>query len=122
MACPTCGHLVRVEGDDEEGTNYYVPVESDALAEREAVRLRPEVRWFAAQMEQKRRENDRKGGWRDCGLAWLMVWIIAEQGELADAIDHGTSEEIIAEAADVANFAMMLADTARALRVGELEP
>jgi NTP pyrophosphatase (non-canonical NTP hydrolase) len=86
-------------------------------------------------MERKLRENDNKGGWAACGTGWLLGRLIEETYELADLakVDaltlgmlgivadrvrrfqpamkpHAAPEKIRDEAADVANFAMMLAD------------
>ena len=77
-----------------------------------SIKLRPEVRRFAEQMELKLRENDHKGGWNDCHIYWLVQRIGDEQKELIDAVLFKTDDvhAIIRECADVANFAMMVAD------------
>lgn len=80
--------------------------------------VREPVKRFAEDMEAKLKDNDQKGGWEDCNLYWLVSRINEETRELARAInlhrDLGASKEnIIKEAADVANFAMMVADIAR---------
>lgn len=86
--------------------------------------LRPEVLWFACEMEKKLRENDYKGGWWECDFPYLFKCIWREFKELVncfDRTDTGTGEmvptepvEVICgEAADIANFAMMIADNAR---------
>jgi len=77
--------------------------------------IRPEVQWFAEQMENKLKHHDAKGHWNDCDIDWLFTRVQDEIIELLEAIDlhkqgEGTSEEIIKEAADVANFVMMIAD------------
>lgn len=76
------------------------------------VAIRPEVTWFAEQMERKLRENDHKGGWRNDDIGHLNHRLGLEQVELNVALTKGVAEEIISEAADVANFAMMVADLA----------
>jgi NTP pyrophosphatase (non-canonical NTP hydrolase) len=68
-------------------------------------------------MEQKLRKHDAKKGqsWGDDGADDLMVRLDEETQELRDAIRRSGNErgqEIIDEAADVANFAMMIADNA----------
>lgn len=72
-------------------------------------------------MEIKLRDNDHKRGWSNCSLDWLVMRIAHERNELKRAIDRynsDASEEnrriIINEAADVANFAMMIADIMKA--------
>ena len=77
--------------------------------------LRPEVAWFAWQMELQLRANDHKGGWQ--GDALLSLW-----DRLYEEADELRSElyalplvplRIVKEAVDVANFAMMVADSFR---------
>ena len=87
------------------------------------VKLRTEVAWFAQQMELKLRENDHKGDWIAFGCDYLQRRMRAESVELEQAIvdagsppwgqDEPHRVAIIREAADVANFAMMLADNWR---------
>lgn len=80
--------------------------------------IREPVRWFAGQMEQTLKENDYKSGWRTCDPLWLLTRLDDEITELRAAIrsqpqGKSTREEVIREATDVANFAMMIADKAR---------
>ncbi|MCL6615826.1 MAG: hypothetical protein K6T39_01655 [Anoxybacillus ayderensis] len=82
------------------------------------VDVRESVKWFAEQMEAKLKENDEKGGWDDCNIYWLIKRMREETNELLKAVNlhrdlGATKENIIREAADVANFAMMIADIAR---------
>lgn len=81
--------------------------------------IRPEVLWFAQQMEDKLKKNDHKGGWSKCDIGYLMGRLYEELNELnvavcEDAMDYKPKkyslELIISEAEDVANFAMMIAD------------
>jgi NTP pyrophosphatase (non-canonical NTP hydrolase) len=81
---------------------------------------REQVQWFAEQMEKKLQENDRKGGWEGCNLHWLIERIEIETKELRTAVnlymslrDPKEKINIIKEAADIANFAMMIADIVR---------
>ncbi len=79
---------------------------------------RSEVQWFAEQMEVKLRANDHKGGWRDESLFYFVNRIADEWRELNHTVDLATMHEvspqdIIAECADIANFAMMLADVVK---------
>lgn len=79
-------------------------------------RSRKEVVRFAKMMEFRLRENDHKGGWR--GMQRLALWnrALAEMLELRDELLKPRSHvNVIREAADVANFVMMIADK-------ELEP
>jgi len=72
--------------------------------------MRGEVVWFAEHMEGQLRENDHKGvdGWKTMSLKWLMHRLRQEINELERAI--AGEKNVIEEAADVANFAMMIAD------------
>lgn len=89
--------------------------------------VRPVVKWFAGIMEQKLKKNDHKGGWLKCDSESLLERLREETEELENVLgwrkqDTGrsvgegvqfidTSDEAIAnEAADIANFAMMIAD------------
>jgi NTP pyrophosphatase (non-canonical NTP hydrolase) len=75
-----------------------------------AGQIRPAVQWFAQQMEAKLRKNDHKGGWEGMTLSRLMSRLDDEVGELYRALSADTN--VIEEASDVANFAMMIADNA----------
>lgn len=97
--------------------------------------LRPEVKWFALLMEETLRKHDEsKGGvdgWRKCGGDWLYERLLAEAQELENELNPTSKcncreagcphtpwinlEGIVAEAVDVANFAMMIADNHRSL-------
>lgn len=73
-----------------------------------ALGVRGDVAVFAAAMESKLKLNDHKGGWSDCDKHWLMTRLYEEADELCDAVNRGVGTEIQGEAADVANFAMMI--------------
>ena len=92
--------------------------------------LRPEVQIFAEAMERKLRENDHKGGWDDMPSRWLRGRLAGEVRELEaaiaayiDKIDICNREQdlsksrqaILSECADIANFAMMIADNCKSL-------
>lgn len=89
---------------------------------------RAEINWFAGVMERQLRENDHKGktGWKGWRFSELFPRLRQESDELLLAT-HGRQldttgekltakqqQEIINECADVANFAMMIADNIRA--------
>jgi len=76
----------------------------------EANGLRPEVIWFAGRMEKKLKKNDHKGGWSEDMLPYLGKRFGEEVNEFIDAMYSNNAEGTINEAADVANFAMMIAD------------
>lgn len=84
-----------------------------------ACHVRPEVLWFAKEMERQLRGHDRakgKQGWKGMSFDELFVLLDGEMKELgiefADDRD-GSLRGMIHEAADLANIAMMIADNAR---------
>lgn len=58
----------------------------------------------------KLRRNAHKGRWVDTGLDRAFAGLEAETGELRDAIANGSTTEILMEAADVANQALICAN------------
>ena len=75
--------------------------------------LRPEVAAFAQAMEAQLRANDHKPGWKDEDRGDLMERLHDEVGELEVELVYRGSRRpglVLKEAADVANFAMMVAD------------
>ena len=74
--------------------------------------VRPEVEWFAIQMEEALRASDHKSGWDTSDPDWLVERMSEEVIEVAEEIEryptlhHGNIRK---ECADVANFAMMVA-------------
>ncbi len=80
--------------------------------------------WFSRVMEERLKENDHKGGWADESTLDLWNALNQEAVELRtaisdDALGHNpagsipTAEAIVREAADVANFALFVADNQR---------
>ena len=81
--------------------------------------IRAAVRWFAGEMEKKLVENDHKGDWLGCHKKYLLERLDQEVTELRTTIaERRGSLAIRREAADVANFAMMLADIFQATPIG----
>ena len=78
------------------------------------IQPRKSVEVFAVEMERRLRRNDYKGGWLDEHLDYLIERLEEEVEELKRASRRYGSKRndrsVIMEAADVANFAMMLAD------------
>ena len=73
--------------------------------------LRPEVLAFAYLMERELRKHDDRPGWKDCRPDWLMGRLMEEVDELDTAIVGRFGPwSVASEAADVGNFAMMVAD------------
>lgn len=87
---------------------------------------RKSLEWFAQEMEGKLRENDHKGGWQGCRFSELFPRLREEADELlvkahplkldtvAECLTATDAHELIRECADIANFAMMIADNIRA--------
>lgn len=74
--------------------------------------LRPEVAAFAQATEARLRANDHKPGWKGDDPGRLMERLREEVDEVRDELSptSRSREYIAAECADVANFAMMIAD------------
>ena len=68
---------------------------------------------FAERMDEKLEANSHKNGWQDCSDKWLLNRLRQETKELTKAVESGKIDRISSEAADVANFAMFIADNAR---------
>jgi NTP pyrophosphatase (non-canonical NTP hydrolase) len=74
------------------------------------------VSWFAHQMELKLKENDHKGCWSESTNEYLFKRLQEEIEEFKMAVKNRYSpfgNSIEQEAADVANFCMMIADNCR---------
>ncbi len=71
------------------------------------IEIRPVIMSFAQRMEMKLRKNDYKGGWHNELTTHLQRRLLEEVIELFNAVGR---EDKYNEAADVANFAMMIAD------------
>ena len=74
--------------------------------------LSKQLSWFTGKMAQKLRANDHKGSWAGLDNDHLVRRLQQEFVELTEAIAKGTPDQVVAEAADVANFALMIADNA----------
>lgn len=74
---------------------------------------------FRACMVDKLQQNLHKGDWSRHGFKDLLSWLRQEVIELEDELDREDGEivpaKVAAEAADVANFALMIADNAGGL-------
>lgn len=79
---------------------------------------------FADDMERKLKIYESKGGWEGCDYFWLRDRILMELAEVTQELyklcnaEGGLGKtrclsDLIDECADVANFAMMIADNAR---------
>lgn len=85
------------------------------------VNLRDGLQWFAETMELTLRAHDhQKIGWSHLSAKWITKRIVDEAGEARRACETYrksgsvlSRDRAIRECADVANFAMMLADNLR---------
>jgi len=81
--------------------------------------MRESVKWFAGIMEQTLQKHDKKkgsDGWLNDNSLSLLDRLKQETAELEDILivwDSKYSSEIVKECADIANFAMMIADIER---------
>lgn len=64
---------------------------------------------FVQLMLRKLEANAHKGRWENCILEDMHDKLVDEVVELNDAIEDGDQEGVLLEAADVANFAMIIA-------------
>ena len=78
------------------------------MSDKKFFGMRSELAWFANEMERKLQLNDYKTGWKHMPLRQLLTRLKQETRELEKAIKNGKS--VVEEAADVANFAMMIAN------------
>lgn len=97
-----------------EGAPDLTPTDPEEVDRENAVlfyaSLRPAVRAFATKMEEKLRKNDHKQDWKDCTVDCLRALLDGELRELDAALQNESGQAIAYEAADLANFGLMIAD------------
>ena len=71
------------------------------------------LKLFTKEMHKELIANEFKGGWSDECLSDLYASLGNEVSELQVALIDDDEAEIISECADIANFAMMIAENAR---------
>jgi NTP pyrophosphatase (non-canonical NTP hydrolase) len=72
----------------------------------------PELKVFFDAMVYKLKVHASKGKWEDADIYVLASLLDGEVEELCEALENGNSTEALLEAADCANYAMMIAITA----------
>lgn len=73
--------------------------------------LEPKIKTFVDAMVFKLAKNSHKGAWEDVEFATARRRLMQEVEELDSAVQHGGNViELILEAADVANFALIIAN------------
>lgn len=83
-------------------------------------KVRDQVRWFSERMESRLKVNDHKSGWdiEHCSLDFLSEQMDKKCRRFVDAYSFvRTHEQKIDLLADIANYAMMLADRNRTIPV-----
>jgi NTP pyrophosphatase (non-canonical NTP hydrolase) len=80
--------------------------------ERSKERIKADIATFTEAMKQKLSENEHKGYWDKLTLLELLYLLSNEVEELTDAILVKDETEVMREAADVGNFAMMICTNA----------
>jgi NTP pyrophosphatase (non-canonical NTP hydrolase) len=116
--------LAVILGDDERAAFVASDIVSslNAQGRYRLSATRPWVAAFADEMEAKLAQNRHKGdreGWINDSRTALIARLNEEVRELMRACQNaGTTQDaaVISEAADVANFAMMIADVAGGLK------
>jgi hypothetical protein len=82
----------------------------------------PDLQRFFDAMVYKLRRNSHKGRWADVKLSDAMSDLNDECVELASTVTIGSTSEILMEAADVANEALIVAAIALEAKTGALTP
>jgi NTP pyrophosphatase (non-canonical NTP hydrolase) len=85
-------------------------IDKDGVLQRGYAEDKHAVDEFAGVMLDKLRENRHKAHWKHVDRQWLMDRMMDEIYELNEAIADDDPLSISLECADVANFAMMIAD------------
>lgn len=96
--------------DDRAGKGLYLRIW--VAPELVAIGVAPDIQRFVDAMLYKLRRNHHKGNWDTLSLAQARKDLASEVQELNKAIHHGSSAEILFEAADVANEALIVANIA----------
>lgn len=109
-------HLVKPIDKCVEADSYVMLHQriQAALDETKEI-VRESVKWFSEQMERKLAQHDDRPGWKGEDFEYLLIRLMGELGELCNLPPNSDLQTVIDEAADVANFAMMISDNARTL-------
>lgn len=85
-------------------------IDKDGVSHRGLAEDKHAVDEFSGVMLEKLRENRHKAHWKHVSREWLVGRLHDELDELLSAIESDQPLSIVYECADVANFAMMIAD------------
>lgn len=116
--CPNGHEWVIIISSTSPGVSRAQMFEKPGSQDAPHVAIRPEVLWFAEQMERKLAVNDWRPGWKNCYPDWLILRSREEIGEIEAAMVEGNPHQIIDEIADAANFLFMLADNQKSILEG----
>lgn len=83
----------------------------DKAPQLNVLEYRSEVHWFADEMEKQLKANEHKGGWSNTAGEFLMKEM--EKNYLQMVYGNLTPHDFQKRCANIANFAMMLADNER---------
>jgi len=73
--------------------------------------VRPEVQAFAVEMEKVLRENDHKGGWRNCSYTHLKYRVVRHTVNVVELVEGGNiNNNMLKECYHSANYLMMMHD------------
>lgn len=86
-----------------------IPAELTLLIPAEISHLIPDLKRFFDAMVYKLRKNAAKGRWEKYSIIETLMLLRTEVEELDAAIQEGNDIEVVLEASDVANFAMIAA-------------
>lgn len=116
--CPSCGAAEGVvhKSDCDYRVDYKVdPINLFQQGGRIKIPLPPEVmpyqheiRRFVEAMVYKLAVHSDKGKWEDLAAEKALGFLATEVKELQEALDRGNMVEILLEAADVGNYALIL--------------
>jgi len=93
-------------------------LEKLAMKEGRELKVRPEVKRMAEEMEKQLQANEHKGGWKDCGLGFLLEELKKNLDVLEDVAyrpyiqgaNNPVDFYIRKKCANINNFSMMIAD------------
>jgi hypothetical protein len=78
--------------------------------------IEDKISWFATEMLSQLQTNLHKGGWEQSDMGELLWLLDKASKDLTEVIYKEPADAAITKAADVANFAMMIADRLRGLK------
>ena len=105
----------KPQGMGEASLAYFIQCHKDALKALDECKepgdgWRPEVIAFADLMEAQLKANDSRGGWKSCDRVYFMEKLEINLRDLGFNLKAGAIFQAKRDCADIANFAMMLAD------------